>query len=220
MFTYSVVLPDTCVFWDCLRIRSASPVSWSCCPAPSPLHFAWRILFTCCIDRIRSLCSSSRPWSFSLLASCCAFFFSLQARLANLFFSFLDFVLVGKGTSLTGVKALISLFNLSSSFPMAASFFGFAVRSFPSPLRAFPLQTFEYVNSCTSLYWSTYVSKFLYPARMLHYCVQETHVLPSFFPNFYIQHAFCNSFKCVIWQIVKNIAVKTVMYRAAATART
>ena len=62
---------------------------------------------------------------------------------------------------------LFGLFKL----PMAASFFGFAVRSFPSPLRAFPLQTFEYVNSCTSLYWSTYVSKFLYPARMLHYCV-------------------------------------------------
>ena len=76
--------------------------------------------------------------------------------------------LVGKGTSLTGVKALMSLPNLSSSFPgqqkmvqcfffkgfiehqyflfsdfnspMAASFLGFAVRSFPSPRLAFPLQ--------------------------------------------------------------------------------
>ena len=34
------------LLWDCLRILSASPVSWSCCPAPSPLHFAWNSRFT------------------------------------------------------------------------------------------------------------------------------------------------------------------------------
>ena len=43
-----------------------------------------------------SLCSSSRPQSLILLASCWAFFFSLQARLASLFFSFLDLVLLWK----------------------------------------------------------------------------------------------------------------------------
>ena len=72
--------------------------------------------------------------------------------------------LVGKGTSVTGVKEFRSLFNFSSSFPaieeitmisvfknlivspIAASFLGFAVRSLPSPLRAFPLQTFLISN--------------------------------------------------------------------------
>ena len=34
------------LLWDCLRILSASPVSWSCCPAPSPLHFACNSRFT------------------------------------------------------------------------------------------------------------------------------------------------------------------------------
>ena len=42
------------------------------------------------------LCSSSRPQSFILLASCWAFFFSLQAREASLFFSLRDLVLLWK----------------------------------------------------------------------------------------------------------------------------
>ena len=50
-------------------------------------------LSTCCMDRMSSPCSSSRPCNFSLFASCCAFFFSRQARLASLFFSLRDFVL-------------------------------------------------------------------------------------------------------------------------------
>ena len=33
---------ETILLWDCFRILSASPVSCSCCPDPSPLHFAWR----------------------------------------------------------------------------------------------------------------------------------------------------------------------------------
>ena len=32
---------ESILLWDCFRILSASPVSCSCCPDPSPLHFAW-----------------------------------------------------------------------------------------------------------------------------------------------------------------------------------
>ena len=44
------------------------------------------------------------------------------------------------GISLTGVRSLMTLLNISSSLPMAASFLGLAVRSLPSPRRAFPLE--------------------------------------------------------------------------------
>ncbi len=50
------------------------------------------------------------------------------------------------GISLTGVKSLITLLSISNSFPMAANFFGFAVRSLPSPRRAFPLQEIVFGN--------------------------------------------------------------------------
>ena len=58
-------------------------------------HF--KIIFQATKDRGRDLlCSSSRPQSFILLASCWAFFFSLQAREASLFFSLRDLVLLWK----------------------------------------------------------------------------------------------------------------------------
>lgn len=88
---------------------------------------------------INLLCSFSNPNNLILLASCWAFFFKRQAREANLFFSLRVFGRTLKGSSLTGVMSLITRPSLSNSFPIALSFLGFGVRSFPSPLRAFPL---------------------------------------------------------------------------------
>ena len=87
------------------------------------------------------LCSSWRPLHFNLLASCWAFFLSLQALEANLFFSLRLLQRAPKGISLTGVKSLIILLNCSNSLPIAANFLGLAVRSLPSPRRAFPLKS-------------------------------------------------------------------------------
>lgn len=89
------------------------------------------------------LCSTSRPYNFILFASCWAFFFSRHALEANLFFSLRDFGLTLKGSSLTGVISLIMRPNLSNSFPIICNFFGFGVKSLPSPFRAFPLCCFK-----------------------------------------------------------------------------
>ena len=70
-------------------------------------------LSTCCMARMSSPCSSSRPCSFSLFASCCAFFFSRQARLASLFFSLRDFVLwesLSAQSSKPNVKHVIKIY--------------------------------------------------------------------------------------------------------------
>ena len=89
------------------------------------------------------LCSAASPSHFNLLASCCAFFLRRQALEANLFFSLRLLHLAPKGISLTGVKSLIILLNWSSSLPIAANFLGLDVKSFPSPLLAFPLNKQE-----------------------------------------------------------------------------
>ena len=85
-------------------------------------------------------CSSSSPWHLTLFASCWAFFLSLHALEASLFFSFLLLHLVLNGISDTGVKSFMTLPRWSNSRPMAANFFGLAVRSLPSPLLALPLK--------------------------------------------------------------------------------
>lgn len=79
------------------------------------------------------LCSDSKPLSLILLASCCAFFFNLQALEASLFFSFLEVGRTLKGSSLTGVMSLMILPSLSSSLPMLKSFLALGVKSLPSP---------------------------------------------------------------------------------------
>lgn len=56
---------------------------------------------------------------------------------ASLFFSFLDLGRAVKGSSLTGVRSLITLFSFRSSLPIWSSFLGFGVRSSTSVLRDF-----------------------------------------------------------------------------------
>ena len=63
-------------------------------------------------------CSVSRPYSLILLASCCAFFLSRQAREAYLFFSLRVLFLVVMGNSLGGAISLILRFSLFSWFPI------------------------------------------------------------------------------------------------------
>uniref|UniRef100_A0A147BEW5 Putative secreted protein n=1 Tax=Ixodes ricinus TaxID=34613 RepID=A0A147BEW5_IXORI len=84
------------------------------------------------------LCSCWRPYSLSLLASCWAFFLSRQAREASLFFSLRDLWRALKGSSLTGVRSLMTRPSLRSSSPMLYSLRGLGVRSLPSPRRALP----------------------------------------------------------------------------------
>lgn len=56
---------------------------------------------------------------------------------ASLFFSFLDLGLAVMGSSLTGVRSLITLFSFLSSLPIWRSFLGLGVRSSTSVLRDF-----------------------------------------------------------------------------------
>lgn len=59
---------------------------------------------------------------------------------ANLFFSLRVFGRILNGNSLTGVISFILLFSLSNSLPMDCNFFGFGVKSLPSPFLALPLK--------------------------------------------------------------------------------
>lgn len=65
---------------------------------------------------------------------------------ANLFFSFLDLGLAVKGSSLTGVRSLITLFSFLSSLPIWRSFLGLGVRSSTSVLRDFFAAYFPVLN--------------------------------------------------------------------------
>lgn len=56
---------------------------------------------------------------------------------ASLFFSFLDRGRAVKGSSLTGVRSLMTLFSFRSSLPICSSFLGLGVRSSTSVLRDF-----------------------------------------------------------------------------------
>jgi hypothetical protein len=58
---------------------------------------------------------------------------------ANLFFSLRVCGLTLNGSSLTGVISLMTLFSLSNSLPITCNFFGFGVKSLPSPFLALPL---------------------------------------------------------------------------------
>ena len=75
-------------------------------------HF--KIIFQATKDGGRDLlCSSSRPQSFILLASCWAFFFSLQAREASLFFSLRDLVLLWKINKIIFIDHTYRYVNMS-----------------------------------------------------------------------------------------------------------
>lgn len=65
---------------------------------------------------------------------------------ASLFFSFLDLGLAVKGSSLTGVRSLITLFSFLSSLPICRSFLGLGVRSSTSVLRDFFAVYFPVLN--------------------------------------------------------------------------
>lgn len=65
---------------------------------------------------------------------------------ASLFFSFLDLGLAVKGSSLTGVRSLITLFSFLSSLPICRSFLGLGVRSSTSVLRDFFAAYFPVLN--------------------------------------------------------------------------
>lgn len=56
---------------------------------------------------------------------------------ASLFFSFLDLGRAVKGSSLTGVRSLMTWFSLRSSLPICSSFLGLGVRSSTSVRRDF-----------------------------------------------------------------------------------
>ena len=85
------------------------------------------------------LCSLCSPNSFTLLASCWAFFFSRHAREANLFFSRRDLDLTVCGSSTGGVMSVMALLSRHNSLPILNNLTGFGVTSLPSPRRAFPL---------------------------------------------------------------------------------
>ena len=86
-----------------------------------------------------SLCSLSSPCSFTLFASCCAFFLRRQARDANLFFSLRERDRTLAGWCEWGERSLMRRASRSSSLPNWCSLRGFGVMSLPSPRRAFPL---------------------------------------------------------------------------------
>ena len=114
----------------------------SLCSLSSPCHRPHHSLCSRsspCHRPHHSLCSLSSPCSFTLFASCCAFFLRRQARDANLFFSLRERDRTLAGWCEWGERSLMRRASRSSSLPSWCSLRGFGVMSLPSPRRAFPL---------------------------------------------------------------------------------